>query len=92
MWCEFPTASAFRDTQGYGGEGRFSFASSGSWRLRVRALTAKIGKDFEKFAKKIIPRVLVETPAPPALRKERIGKETAAGIVPPVCVFSSTAF
>jgi hypothetical protein len=32
-----------------------------------------------------LPRVLVETPAPPALREERIGKETAAGMVPPVC-------
>jgi hypothetical protein len=31
-----------------------------------------------------LPRVLVETPAPPALREERIGKETAAGMVPPV--------
>jgi len=27
----------------------------------------------------------VGTPAPPALREERIGKETAAGMVPPVC-------
>ncbi|SPF46769.1 hypothetical protein SBA1_680023 [Candidatus Sulfotelmatobacter kueseliae] len=27
--------------------------------------------------------MLVETPAPPALRKERIGKETTAGDVPP---------
>jgi len=55
-------------------------------------LTAKIAKDFAKVAKKIVPRVLVETPAPPALRKECIGKETAAGIVPPVCLFSSAAF
>jgi len=60
-------------------------------------LTAKIAKDSaklakKKFAKKIIPKVPVETPAPPALRKERIGKETAAGIVPPVCVFSLAAF
>jgi len=55
-------------------------------------LTAKIAKDFAKVAKKIVPRVLVETPAPPALCKERIGKETVVGIVPPVCLFSSTAF
>jgi hypothetical protein len=40
-------------------------------------LTAKIAKTVAKFAKKIFPRVLVETPAPPALREERIGKETA---------------
>jgi hypothetical protein len=39
-------------------------------------LTAKIAKDVAKFAKKTFPKVLVETPAPPALRKERIGKET----------------
>jgi hypothetical protein len=44
-----------------------------------------------KFAEKIFPRVLVETPAPPALRKRRIGKETAAGIVPPVDFFSESA-
>ena len=33
------------------------------------------------------PKVLVETPVPPAFRKGRIGKETAAGIVPPVGYF-----
>jgi hypothetical protein len=55
-------------------------------------LTAEIAKDFAKVAKEIVPRVLVETPAPPVLCKERIGKETAAGIVPPVCVFSAAAF
>jgi hypothetical protein len=37
-----------------------------------------------RFEEKIFLRVLVETPAPPAFRKERIGKETAAGMVPPV--------
>lgn len=47
-------------------------------------MTAKIVKDIAKFAEKIFPRVLVATPAPPALRKVRIGKETAAGMVPPV--------
>jgi hypothetical protein len=31
--------------------------------------------------------VLVETPTPPALRNERIGKETAAGVFPPVVSF-----
>jgi len=30
----------------------------------------------------------VETPAPPALREGRIGKETAAGMFPPVCFLS----
>lgn len=34
------------------------------------------------------PRVLAGTPAPPALREERIGKETAAGMFPPVCFLS----
>jgi hypothetical protein len=51
-------------------------------------LTAKIVKDIAKFSEKIFPRVLVATPAPPALRKVRIGKETAAGMVPPVCFLS----
>jgi hypothetical protein len=55
-------------------------------------LTAKIAKDSAKFAKKIIPKVPVETPVPPALCEERIGKETVVGSLPPVCVFSSTAF
>jgi hypothetical protein len=54
-------------------------------------LTAKVAKEVAKFAKRIIPRVQVETPAPPALRKERIGKETAAGMIPPVCVLSKSA-
>jgi hypothetical protein len=54
-------------------------------------LTAEIAKDFAKVAKKIFPRVLVETPAPPAFCRERIGKETAAGMVPPVCFLSLTA-
>jgi hypothetical protein len=47
----------------------------------------------EKFAprtpRKTAPRVQVETPAPPAIREDRIGKEAAAGIVPS-CVFLST--
>jgi hypothetical protein len=57
-------------------------------------VTAEIAEHFAEFAKKI-PRVLVGTPAPPALRKERIGKETDAGTVPPVCflfVISLLAF
>jgi cyclic pyranopterin phosphate synthase len=33
--------------------------------------------------------VQVETPAPPAIREDRIGKEAAAGMVPP-CLFPST--
>jgi hypothetical protein len=52
--------------------------------LRLRAFDRKDRQGSAKFAKKIVPRVLVETPAPPALREERIGKETAAGIVSPV--------
>jgi hypothetical protein len=48
-------------------------------------LTAKSAKKFRGVRKKHFPRVLVETPAPPALREERIGKETAAGTFPPAC-------
>jgi hypothetical protein len=51
-------------------------------------LTAEIAEEVAEFAKKIFPRALVGTPAPPALRKGRIGKETAAGVVPPVCFLS----
>jgi hypothetical protein len=40
-------------------------------------LTAKFAKTPAKFAKKINPRVLVETPAPPALCEERIGQGSA---------------
>jgi hypothetical protein len=46
-------------------------------------LTAKFAQVIATFAKKINPRVLVETPAPPVLREERIGKEMLAGIAPP---------
>src|SRR2546423_367858 len=38
----------------------------------------------EFFAQRPPERVLAKTPAPPALGMERIGKETAAGILPPV--------
>src|SRR6266852_6985060 len=37
-----------------------------------------------------IPRVLVETPAPPVLREERIGKGMPAGVVlRPACLLSA---
>jgi len=55
-------------------------------------LTAEIAKNLAKVAEKSFPRVLVETPAPPAFRKECIGKETAAGNVPPVCFLSTISF
>jgi hypothetical protein len=50
-------------------------------------LIAKFAKNPAKFAKKINPRVLAETPAPPALCEERIGKEAPAGMFPPACFF-----
>jgi hypothetical protein len=50
-----------------------------------KLLIAKIAETSAKLAEKIFPRVTVETPLPPALREERIGKETAAGMVPPAC-------
>jgi hypothetical protein len=55
-------------------------------------LTAEIAENLAEFAERIFPRVLVETPAPPALPKERIGKETATGMVPPVCFLSHNSF
>jgi hypothetical protein len=36
----------------------------------------------------LLPRVLVETPTPPALRKERIWKGNSRRDFPPVCLFS----
>jgi cyclic pyranopterin phosphate synthase len=53
-------------------------------------LTAKLAKNPRKAREGNLPRVLVETPAPPALRKERIGKEAPAGMLPPACFFPTT--
>ena len=53
----------------------------------VKVFDPRIAREVAEFAEKSFPRVLVETPAPPALRKGRIGKETAAGVFP-ACLFS----
>jgi hypothetical protein len=44
-------------------------------------------KNLAEIAEKHTPRVQAEMPAPPALREERIGKETPAGMFPPACFF-----
>jgi hypothetical protein len=50
-------------------------------------LTANIAKEAAKFAEKIFPKVPVETPAPPALRKGAHwkGDSRRGG---PACLFS----
>ena len=44
-----------------------------------RVLTAKIAKDSAKFAKKIVPKVLVETPAPPAFCRNALERKQPPG-------------
>jgi hypothetical protein len=55
----------------------------------LKGFDRKARQGIAKFAKKVNPRVLVETPAPPALRKERIGKEAPAGMFPPASLFQT---
>jgi hypothetical protein len=42
-------------------------------------LTAEIAEEFAKFAKKILLRVLVETPAPPALCRNALERKQPPG-------------
>jgi hypothetical protein len=42
-------------------------------------LTAEIAEDLVKFAEKIFPRVLVETPAPPAFFRNALERKQPPG-------------
>jgi hypothetical protein len=76
----------FGHTQVTGGEGWFPrvlcvlFAS-----FAVKAFDPRIAGEVAEFAEKILPRVLVETPAPPALRKGALERRQLPGCFPPVC-------
>jgi len=67
---KFPTSTADGHTPAQRRGISFSAASLASLRLKGFAL---------KPSEELTPRVLVETPSPPASLKRRIGKETLAG-------------
>jgi hypothetical protein len=80
-----------RGYPGCGGEGCVFSANSARQVSVLSAIKAVYAEDAEKISRRPqrrrIPRVRAETPAPPALRKERIGKEAPAGMFPPASLF-----
>jgi len=90
MMSEFPTAPAFGHTQAAAARDKVTLRTPRQFSV-LSAIKAFNAEDAEKISRRSqrrpIPRVRAETLAPPALRKERIGKEAPAGMFPPASLF-----